>query len=119
MALGDHVYPWRDTPIQLTELPALVYRDKIETKQPRWGICDNRLEIEIEISGSTPAEIRACLADLEKVVETDERWGGLALYSEFDINEMEIEQKENMFVASKVILVVVYRTVFGDPYTQA
>lgn len=117
-----NVYPWRDTnraPIGSSELPALLYRDRTESKTEGAGIFENVLPIEIEIYGSTPAQIRECIAELEKKVLTDPTWGGLALWTELDTNEMEIQQKENIFVASKIIMAVQYRTVWGDPYTQA
>jgi len=118
MALGDNIFAWRKTPLQASELPALVYRDRTEMKEPGWGIYENKLIIDVEIYTNTVAEIRECIADLEVAILKDETWGDLALYSELDVNEMEIEQKENIFVASKIIMIVEYRTVRGDPYTQ-
>ena len=82
------------------------------------GICENVMPVEIEIYGSTPEEIRECLAELEKAVESDPRWGGLALLTELDINEMEIEQNENIFCASRIVMRVQYRTLRGNPYIQ-
>lgn len=118
MALGDNIFVWRKTPLQASEIPALVYRDRIEIKEPGWGSVDNKLQIEIEIYANTSAEIRECIADLEVTVFSDDTWGELAIFSELDINEMEIEQKEDIFVASRIILNVHYRTVIGDPYTK-
>jgi hypothetical protein len=118
MALGDNIFAWRKTPLQASELPALVYRDRTETKEPGWGIYENKLSMEIEIFANTAAEIRECIADLEVAIFNDETWGGLALTSELETNDMEIEHKEDIFVASKIILNVHYRTIFGDPYTK-
>jgi hypothetical protein len=118
MNLGSNVFAWRTTPIQSSEIPALVYRDRTETREPGWGYFQNKLPIEIEIYAHTPAEIRECIADLEKTIYTDDTWGSLALCSDMDINEMEIEQKEDMFVGTRILLTVTYRTVFGDPYTK-
>jgi len=118
MALGDNIFAWCKTPLQASELPALVYRDRTETKEPGWGIYENKLSIEIEIFGNTVDEVRACLADLETAIFSDDTWGGLALITDLDSNDMEIEQKEDIFVASKIILNVLYRTVIGDPFTE-
>ena len=118
MALGDNIFAWRKTPLQASELPALVYRDRTETKEPGWGIYENKLSLEIEIYANTAAEIRECIADLEVAIFNDETWGGLALITDLDSNDMEIEQKEDIFVASKIILNISYRTVIGDPYTE-
>lgn len=117
MGLGDNVFAWRTTPLQATELPAIVYRDRVETKEPGWGVNDYKLAIELEIYGNTVAEIRGCLAALEAAIFVDDTFGGLAIQSELNVNEMEIEQKEDIFVGSKILLIVNYRTVSGDPYT--
>ena len=119
MGLGDNVFAWRTTPIQSSEIPGLVYRDRTETKEFGWGYCENKTPIEIEIYASTIEEIRGYIADLEKAVFTDDTWGNLAMYSDLNVNEVVIEQKENIFVASQIILTVTYRTVFGNPYTKA
>lgn len=116
MGLGDNVFAWRKKPVQLTELPALIYRDLVEAKEIGWGYYENKLPIEIEIYGITPEQIRQCIADVEKAIFTDDTWGGLAMYSEFNIDEMTIEQKENIFVATRIILTITFRTVYGNPY---
>jgi len=118
MNLGSNVFAWRTTPIQSSEIPALVYRDRTETKEPGWGIYENKLSLEIEIYANTAAEIRECIADLEVAIFNDETWGGLALITDLDSNDTEIEQKEDIFVASKIMMTVEYRTILGDPYTQ-
>lgn len=117
--LGNHVFAWRDTPLEATDLPGLIYKDTTEQREPGAGIYDLILSIEIELFSTSAAGIRNCLADLEKAIFTDESWGELALNSEIETDEMAIEQKENTFCASKIILAVEYRTVRGDPYIQA
>ncbi len=117
--LGSNVFAWRSEPLQESELPALIYRDRTEARMLGCGIYDLSLGVEIELFSSSAAGVRSLLVDLEKGIFTDETWGGLALTSEIEMNEMEIEQKENIFCASKIIMAVEYRTVRGDPYTRA
>ncbi len=114
-----NTFEWRATPLQPTEIPAFVYRDRTETRTPGMGISENALIVEIEIYGVSPAQIRELLAKLEQAVEADPTWGGLAIDSELNSNAMQIEQKENIFCASQIAMTVEYRTVRGDPFTQA
>jgi hypothetical protein len=48
----------------------------------------------------------------------DPSWGGLAIWTDLAEEEMDVEQKENIFTASKVLLMVDFLTIIGDPYTQ-
>lgn len=118
MPLKDNIFAWKTTPIQSSEIPCLIYRDRTGTMEFGWGYCENKASVEIEIYADTPDEIRGYIADLEKAIFTDDTWGNLAMYSELNTNEMAIEQKENIFVATQILLTVTYRTVFGDPYTK-
>jgi hypothetical protein len=119
MNLGSNVFAWRSTPIQKSELPALVYRDRIQTKSEEiWGYYLNEMQLEIEIYAESPAQIRECLADIEKSIYTDTTWGNLALISTLLTDEVQIEQKEDIFVATQIILIVQYLTIMGDPYSQ-
>jgi len=119
MALKDNIFAWRDTPLQATELPGLIYRDRTETKDfLTFGRNYRRLTLEIEVFGSTADEIREAIADIETVIYNDETWGGLALNTQLNTNEMEIDQKENYFAASRIYMIVNFTTVKNDPYTQ-
>lgn len=117
--MGNNVFEWRETPLAATELPGLIYRDPREERIPGCGVYDLSLQIEIDLFSTSPAGIRSCLADIERAVFVDETWETLAQNSEIDSSEMEVAQKENIFTASKVIMTVEYRTIRGDPYTQA
>lgn len=119
MNLGNNIFAWRDTPIQLSEMPALVYSDRLENKESlTFGKNIRKLTIDVVVYAVTTAQIRECIADIEKAVYTDETWGGLALSTEFDANEMEIEQLEKYFAATKISIVVNYTTQMNDPYVQ-
>lgn len=113
-----NVYAWRSTPIEVSELPALVYRDRTESKAEGCGIFENSLSIEIEIYGTTPDQIRECIAELEKAINADKTWGGFALHTKLETSEMMVAQKENIFTATNIVMTVFYLTVIGDPYTK-
>jgi hypothetical protein len=114
-----NVFAWKETPLAQADLPALVYRDRTESRDPGCGIYDMKMPIEVEIHGTSPEQVRECLAELEESIFADETWGNLAMDTEIDTAEMVITQKENIFVASKIIVTVEYRTIRGDPRTQA
>jgi len=112
-----NVYEWKDTSISATDLPALIYRDRQESKEKITFSKDVRkVLLEIEVFGETTAQIRECLAEIETAIYTDETWGGLALSTEIDMNEMEIEHKEDYFCASKISIAITYLTSYNNPY---
>jgi len=114
---GQNVFAWRDSALALEELEAILYKDRTEARTPGVGIYEITLPLEIQIIATSPAQVRKILADLEVAVMSDETWGGLALNTEFETDEMEIEQKEYTFVASGIILPIEYRTSRGNPYS--
>ncbi len=116
--LGNHVFPWKTTPLQSSELPALVYRDRTDQRTEGCGVYEVTMPIEIEISASTPKEIRECIAELEKAIHSDKTWGRLALHTKLDTTEMKVDQKLDYYTASKIVMMVFYLTVIGDPYTK-
>ncbi len=117
--MGQHVFAWKETPFDASEIDGLNYRDRREQRTPGCGVYEFTLPIEIEVFSSSPEGIRKCLADLEKAIFVDETWGGLAENSEIDSSEMAIEHKEHIYGASNVVMTVEYRTVRGDPDTAA
>jgi hypothetical protein len=120
MALGDNIFAWRKTPLQKSELPALIYRDRTETKGKSAFKEDIRIiTLEVEIFAETAEKIRECLADIERSIYTDETWGGLALSTAFNINDVEIEHMEDYFSASRILIDVTFFTVGNDPLTKA
>lgn len=119
--LGDHVFEWRtkENPLSASELDGLIYRDTDEEKIEGAGSnFENTVKVEIEISSTSPSQIRKCLADLEKAAFVDRFWNGLAIRTRLSGNKSAKTQKENIFVASQVILEIDYLTVMGDPYTK-
>lgn len=117
--MGQNIFEWKTDPFQASQIDGLTYRDPKEQRELGCGIYDLTLPLEIEIASTTPAQVRKCLADLEKAVHVDPTWGGLAFGSDIDANEMAIEKKEHVYTGSKITVNIYYRTVMGDPDTQA
>jgi hypothetical protein len=124
--IGSHVFVWRDTeqkPLGLTEVPGIVYQDLVDTYEPyTFGVDLHALKIDIRIAVlGTALEIiiRQAVADLEKAVHIDRTWGGIAIDSFLENNEMTIEHLENKVGMIQVPLMVWYTTVSGDAYMLA
>lgn len=117
--LGNHIFEWKTDPFQASDVDGLTYRDPTEQRELGCGVYDLTLPLEIEIASTTPAQIRKCLADLEKAVYVDETWGGLVFDTDIDTSELKVEKKEHLYSASKIVLNIYYRTVIGSPETQA
>jgi hypothetical protein len=112
-----NIYPWKQTPLAQADLPALIYRDRTASVEDSVsGYFMKRLELEVEIHGTSIAQIRECLAELEDQIYEDETWGGLAIKTDFITDEMVMEQKENIVVATRISIVILYRTVIGNSY---
>lgn len=120
--IGAHVFWWKPSPLQLSDLPGMNCRDRTSEKTLGCGIYENSLPLEIEasVSGSaSPEDIRKILADLEKAVGADETWGGLALATDINSDDVSIEQNENKIGLARVMMTIEYRTARFDAYTQA
>lgn len=116
---GQNVFAWRDTALEAAELDAILYRDRTESRTPGVGVYEFTLPVEIQIVSTSASQVRKILADLEVAIFVDESWGEIALNTELETDEMEIEQKETLFVAAGIIMPIEYRTVRGNPYTKA
>ena len=117
--MGQHIFEWKTDPFQASEVDGLTYNDRTEQREVGCGIYDLTLPLEIEIASTTPAQVRKCLADLEKAIHVDLTWGSLAFGSDLDANEMVVEKKEHVYTGSKITMNIYYRTLIGDPDTQA
>ncbi len=120
--LGSNVFEWRATALQESELPGLIYRDiscePVENTASLYQEFFLNIEVEIiTVSGSTTAsQIRKMIADVYKAIGTDDKWGGLALGTFSDGDEMNIEQAEKIIGGATVSFHVHFATVEWDPY---
>lgn len=111
--IGAHVFPWQATPLEIADLPAILYRDSQNDPQDggpigqfRWGLI---IEIDIVISGSTSlSDIRNMLQDLHRCISIDRRWSGLAESTEQPSDSIQIEQKDNIVCGASLKLSIIY-----------
>jgi len=115
--VGNHVFAWKETPFEASDLPALNYRDRTENKESlSFSHQLNILTVEVDIFSETLAEIRKILADIEKAIATDLTWSGNAMDTELNLIEMAVEQNENLFSGQKISVIVFFKTQHGNPY---
>jgi len=127
LGLGSNVFWWRDTPLQVSELPGLVCRDTNDTMVRAIGQHEHALTIEIIAlleSSDSGASIRQATADIIKAIGTNVSPNTcLGGYAE-DINPpdsevIEVEHEGIKGYGLKMIFQVIYATSPFDPYTQA
>jgi hypothetical protein len=118
--LGSSVHEWRSTPLDDSELPAVIYRDLEEVVSVTVGKHEHRmlLEIELALSGATvPATMRKGIADIVKALGVDLTFGGLAEDTEFEGTEaISIIQNERRIAGVILRFIVTYLTNPFDPY---
>jgi hypothetical protein len=125
--LGNNVFWWRDTPLQISELPAICCKDTNDTMVRAIGIHEHSLTVELTISlesSDTGAMARQAIADVIKALGTNVSPNAcLGGYAE-DINPPDSEVFEAVHEGIKgygvtLTFQVIYQTKPFDPYTQA
>lgn len=120
--LGNHVFEWRNAPLEEHEMPGLVFRD-LDEAIPLTGLVENHeLEIEIELytadGVATPATTRKAIADVSKCIGADATFGGLAQDTVPAKEEaIMFEHKAKVLSGARLKLVVKYLTYRFDSYT--
>jgi hypothetical protein len=122
--LGAKVFEWRPVPLELTDLPGVIWRDISEDDSAATtgtiGYHNHDLKVELKVitaSGSTtPAEIRKLLADVQQMIGVNPTWGGLALRTNPVSNETAVEQAEKIIGGITIIVVIQYQTKKWNPY---
>lgn len=113
--VGNNVFEWRESGIAAAELPALVYRDKVEEIEGFTMLeYDHRLVVDVDVvaePGSVGVEeVRKIIADVFAAIGTDDRWGGLALDSWPIGTEIETAEDANVITGALVRFGVSYQT---------
>ena len=120
--IGSHVFWWKDSPMQISDLPGMNCKDNSPDKELGCGVEDHVLPIAIEAatSGSTtPTDLRKIIADIEKAIGVDETWGGLAQATDLKEEGISIQQNENKVGLVNLTMVIEYTLVRFDAYTLA
>jgi hypothetical protein len=125
--LGNNVFWWRDTPLQISELPAICCKDTNDTMVRVTGQDEHSLAIELTIaleSSDSGATARQAIADVIKALSTKISPNiCLSGYAQ-DITPPDSEVFETVHEGIKgygvtMVFQVIYATLHFDPYTQA
>lgn len=125
--LGSNVFWWRDTPLQVSELPGLVCRDIAETTVRAVGQHEHILTVQAIISlesSDDGATVRKEIADITKALGTQVSPNVcLSGYAEDidppDSEVIEVEHAGIKIYGMAVNIRIHYATAPFDPYTQA
>jgi hypothetical protein len=125
--LGNNVFWWRDTPLQISELPGLNCRDISETTVRAIGQHEHILTVQAVISlesADAGETVRKEIADITKALGTNVSpnvcLGGYA--EDIDPPNSELIEVEHAGIKSfgmAVNIRIQYATLPFDPYTQA
>jgi hypothetical protein len=124
--LGRNVFAWRVPDLQEAELPAAIWRDTdCDDSSATIGTIGfhlHSLKMEIDLreadGTSTPASIRALIADLQKAIGVDTTWGGLAIRTNPLSSAIVVDQEEKIIGGANVTFTIDFYTRKWDPYNQ-
>ncbi len=123
--LGMNAFAWRDTkttPFTAEQLATgcLNLRDaKRETNQVLVNKHEHDLSINCEIAvadGVEAATVRKMLADLDKAIGVDRKWGGIAFDTDPGDDSILVAQNGTTITGASYNFTVHYRTASFDPY---
>lgn len=112
---GAHVFDWLDRDLADSELDAIIYRDKSnEISDSGFGTVINTVTVEIEVktksASTTAAQVRKMIEDVYKAIGTDDTWGGLALTTIPQTDEIDLSQVEKIAGSAMIIVKIQYNT---------
>jgi hypothetical protein len=120
--VGANVFDWRAEALEEGDLPALIYRDTVcSTEISNISSYTHKMTVEIiaVVANDTPmAIIRNIIADLDKAIGVDDRWGGLAILTERTGDESWIEIDDKKYAGCRVTVVITFRTLGWNDYVQ-
>lgn len=108
------VFPWRKTPFNQQELPAIEFWDASSEDEPGpSGQHEHRLPIVLQVStpGAEPASIaRSLMEDIVAAIGSDTRWGGLASWTDITAHGLMVEKAGDVIAGAQILFTVRYRT---------
>lgn len=112
---GAHVFDWLDRDLADSELDAIIYRDKQnEITDSGFGTVINTVTVEIEVktksASTTAAQVRKMIEDVYKAIGTDDTWGGLALTTNPQTDEIDLSQVEKIAGSALIVIKIEYNT---------
>ena len=120
--VGASVFDWRAEAFEEGDLPALIYRDTVcSTEISNISSYTHSMTVEViaVVANETPmAIIRQIIADLDKAIGVDDRWGNLAVLTQRTGDESGVEIDEKKFAGCRMTMVITFRTLGWNDYTQ-
>ena len=122
---GQRVFLWRTVPVGQSDLPAIVVRDRrAETSLVGRKQHVHRITFEADLYAG-PGNVRALLADVQKVLSQDLRWSygdppePLALDTQPLDDELDAAQEERRLDGCRYRFVVIVATKPFNPFEVA
>lgn len=122
--LGNNVYEFWEEPLEIDELPGVIWKDKSEISTPLVSDFQDRLLtiglILQAVGADAPKQLRKMIADIEKAVKSNIQWSGLAIDTDaVSMTEsFEMEHKDRRIGACRIEFAVKYRTIYLNSYQQ-
>jgi hypothetical protein len=119
---GTNVSSWRDTPLDVATLPALVWRDTDATTPEAGALDVHRLNVEIDcvVSGTTLSTamvlLRKVIADVVKALGSDLTLGGVVHDILQGTEEVHVQHEEHKLMNATLTFVLVFSSAHFDPY---
>ncbi len=128
--IGSKVFRWKAKgwdAVHAADMPGVSISDpttseenfKLRSQAAAGGVWENKTRVEFMIAAqladdSTEQELadyaRDAIADIYQMIGTDQKWGGLALWTIPIDHTIQVIQENKTFAGAKVAVDVVYRT---------
>jgi hypothetical protein len=120
--VGANIFDWRAEALEESDLPALIYRDTLcNTEISNISSYTHRMTVEIiaVVANDTPmAIIRNIIADIDKAIGVDDRWGNLAVLTERTGDESGVEIDDRKYAGCRLTVVITFRTLGWNDFVQ-
>lgn len=118
--VGQNVFVWKTDDFDEDTVPGMDIRDVQSVDQPQSpSIHTHRLTFEVRLvaaSASSTDTVRKMIGDVYKAIGTDMKWGGLAVWTDWEQHKMQVNQLSRRVSGALVQFSVVYRTNAFDPF---
>jgi hypothetical protein len=120
--VGANIFDWRAEALEESDLPALIYRDTLcNTEISNISSYTHRMTVEIiaVVANDTPmAIIRNIIADIDKAIGVDDRWGNLVVLTERTGDESGVEIDDRKYAGCRLTVVITFRTLGWNDFVQ-
>ena len=121
--LGSNVFEWRETPLQQSELPGIIFRDPSNQQSKTFGKHESTLRLEIEVyTQGLPAIMRKAIADVIKCIGVEGLKANPFTVAEVvkfsGDEEIDASHTEHRFSGVKMTFEIEYLTDPWNPFTN-